>query len=140
MNQAAWRLGVPWIDGAVDASGLLARVNVYVPGPESTCMECGWDDDDYDTAALEQPYPCQPGGGGPAATNAPASLGHITAGLMAVECQKLLAGDRESLLAGRQVMLDLRHHTHYVTTFRRGHAGSITKSGRSSSSTTRRRK
>ena len=121
VNQAAWRLGVPWIDGAVDASGLLARVNAYVPGPEAPCMECGWEDADYDTAALEQPYPCQHGGGGPAATNAPASLGHIAAGLMAIECQKLLAGDRESLLAGRQVMLDLRHHTHYVTTFRRGH-------------------
>ena len=120
VNQAAWRLGVPWIDGAVDAAGVLARVNAYVPAPESPCMECGWEDADYDTAVLEQAYPCQPGGGGPTATNAPASLGHITAGLMAIECQKLLSGDRESLLAGRQVMLDLRHHTHYVTTFRRG--------------------
>ncbi|MGO8691954.1 MAG: ThiF family adenylyltransferase [Thermoguttaceae bacterium] len=120
VNQAAWRLGVPWIDGAVDAAGVLARVNAYDPAPEAPCMECGWEDADYDTAALEQAYPCQPRGGGPAATNAPASLGHITAGLMAIECQKLLSGDRESLLAGRQVMLDLRHHTHYVTTFRRG--------------------
>ena len=121
VSQAAWRLGVPLIDGAVDASRLLVRANVYVPGPNSGCLECGWDNDDYDSAALEQPYPCQPRGGGPASTNSPASLGHIAAGLMAVECQKLLAGDREHLLAGRQVMLDLRHHTHYITAFRRGH-------------------
>ncbi len=84
-------------------------------------MECDWAQDDYDSAALEQPYPCQPRGGGPASTNSPASLGHIAAGLMAIECQKLLAGDREFLLAGRQVMLELRHHTHYLTTVRRGH-------------------
>ena len=35
VNQAAWRLGVPWIDGAVDAAGVLARVNVYDPAPEA---------------------------------------------------------------------------------------------------------
>jgi molybdopterin/thiamine biosynthesis adenylyltransferase len=119
VNQAAWRLGVPWIDAAVDAAGLLVRANVYLPGPETTCMECGWDDEDYQIAALEQPHPCERGGGGPAATNAPVSLGLVAAGLMATECQKLLAGDREHLLGGRQVMLDLRHHTHYVTAFKR---------------------
>jgi molybdopterin/thiamine biosynthesis adenylyltransferase len=109
VNQAAWRLGVPWIDAAVDAPGLLARVNVYVPGQDAPCAECAWDDGDY--AALEQAYPCQPDGNGVAATNAPASLGAVTAGMMAVECQKLLDGDMEHLLDGRQVMLDLRHHT-----------------------------
>ena len=119
VNQAAWRLGVPWIDAAVDASGLLVRANVYLPGPEATCMECGWEDEDYRIAALEQPHPCEKGGGGPASTNAPVSLGLVAAGLMATECQKLLAGDREHLLAGRQVMLDLRNHTHYVTSFKR---------------------
>ena len=120
INQAAWRLGVPWIDGAVDATGLLARVNAYVPGPAPPCMECSWDDDDYRSASLEQPYACQQAAG-VAATNAPASLGLVTAGMMAIECQKLLAGEFETLLAGRQVMLDLRHHTHFVTSFRRGH-------------------
>lgn len=121
VNQAAWHLGVPLVDGAVDASNLLARVNVYVPGPESSCMECGWDDDDYDVAAMEQRYPCQKGGGGLAPTNAPASLGLIAAGVMGTECQKLLADDRAHLLADRQVMLNLRHHTHVLTTFRRTH-------------------
>jgi molybdopterin/thiamine biosynthesis adenylyltransferase len=120
VNQVAWRLGVPWIDAAVDAASLLARVNVYVPGPEEVCLECSYDPEDYSAAALEQSYPCGQGGG-PAPTNAPASLGAIAAGLMAVECEKLLTGDRENLLAGRQAMVDLRHHTHYVTAFRRQH-------------------
>ena len=121
INQAAWRLGVPWVDGAVDGAALLARVSVYVPGPEAVCAECQMDDEDYQAAALEQPYACQQGGAGPAATNAPASLGLVTAGIMALECRKLLAGERDTLLAGRQVMLDLRHHTHFVTTFHRRH-------------------
>jgi hypothetical protein len=42
--------------------------------------------------------------------------------LHAVECQKLLSGDSEGLLAGRDVLLDARHHRHYVTTFRRNPA------------------
>ena len=84
-------------------------------------LECSWDDDDYNTAVLEQPYACQKEGGGPAATNAPAALGLVAAGMMAIECQKLLAADVDSLLTGRQAMLDLRHHTHYVTKFHRGH-------------------
>jgi hypothetical protein len=40
--------------------------------------------------------------------------------MMAIECQKLLAGDYASLLAGRQAMFNLRHHTHFVTNFQRG--------------------
>lgn len=117
VNQAASRLGVPWIDTAVDASGLLARVNVYVPSLNTPCLECTWSEVDY--AALEQAYPCQGNSKSVTATNSPASLGAMTAGLAAIECQKLLASDVEHLLAGRQVMLDLRHHTHFVTTFRR---------------------
>jgi molybdopterin/thiamine biosynthesis adenylyltransferase len=121
LSEAAWRLGVPMIDAAVDASSLLARANVYIPGPDSVCWQCTLDAEDYDIAALEQPYPCEQGGNGAVSTNAPASLGLIAAGLMAIEGQKLLAGDRQHLLAGRQVMLDLRDHTHHVTSFQRKH-------------------
>jgi predicted RNA-binding Zn-ribbon protein involved in translation (DUF1610 family) len=117
INQAAWHLGVPFVDGAVDGAGLLVRVNAYVPGVATPCLECSWDAEDYNAAVLDQPYPCQKEGAGPAATNAPAGLGRVVAGLMAIECQKLLAGEFDSLLAGRQMMMDLRHHTHYVTNF-----------------------
>lgn len=116
VNRAAWWLGVPWIDAAVDASGLLARVNVYVPGSDSPCLECAWDETDY--ALLEQEYHC-PRQQGTAATNAPAGLGAVAAGMTAVEWRKLADGDAEHLLAGRQALVDLRHHIHDVTSFRR---------------------
>ena len=117
VNQAAWRLGVPWIDAGVDATGLLVRVNAYMPGPDNPCIECAWAQEDY--AALEQSYPCQPEGVPAQATNAPASLGAVAAGLMALECQKLLGGDFEHLLGAREVFIDLQHHVHDVTVFRR---------------------
>ena len=113
LNEVAWRLGTPWIDTAVDAADLLARVNVYVPHQDGPCLECSWDKSDY--AAIEQSYPCGSNRNGRGATNAPASLGSLTAGIASIECQKLLAGDVEYALLGRQLMLDLRNHTHYVT-------------------------
>jgi len=119
VNQAAWRLGVPWLDAAVDASGLLVRVNAYLPGQETCCCECAWDASDYAATALEQPYPCDAAGGGTTATNAPAALGAVTAGIMTLELEKLLRGNVDHALAGRGVMIDLRHHTHYVTTLTR---------------------
>jgi molybdopterin/thiamine biosynthesis adenylyltransferase len=56
LNQAAWRAGSPWIDTAVDGSGLLCRVSVFRPGLHSPCLECGWDADDY--RSLHQVLPC----------------------------------------------------------------------------------
>jgi molybdopterin/thiamine biosynthesis adenylyltransferase len=116
VNQAAWRLGVPWIDAGVDGGGLLARVRVLVPGPEAGCMECAWDASDY--ARVDQAYPCQ-GRLAPAPTAAPSALSSLAAALQAIECDKLLAGRRDELLAGRDVLIDARHHRHYVTAFRR---------------------
>ena len=117
VNQAAWRLGVPWIDTGVEGSGLLARVNVYVPGVESPCLECAWDERDYD--ALEQRYPCGANREAPA-TNAPSSLGALAASLLAIECHKWLGGASVArVAAGCQVLIDAAHHRHYVTEFRR---------------------
>lgn len=117
VNQFAWRLGVPLIDAGVEAGGLLARVNVYVPGNDNSCMECAWDDRDYD--ALEQTYPCSSFVSEVAPTNAPSSLGALAASLQAIECRKLLCGQTEFAAINRQVLLDAAHHKHYVTTFRR---------------------
>lgn len=117
VNEAAWRLGIPWIDTAVDGAGLLARVIVYVPGADTPCLECGWNDDDY--KALEQIAPCQTDQIGTAPTNAPASLGAVAAGYAASECAKLLNGDRVHAACSQQVLLDLRHHRHYVTRLQR---------------------
>ena len=117
VNQFGWRLGVPLIDAGVEAGGLLARVNVYVPGPDNPCLECAWDDRDYE--ALEQTYPCQGFATTIAATNAPSSLGALAAALQAIECQKLLKGEFDRVAFGKQVLIDASHHKHYVTSFRR---------------------
>ena len=119
-NQAAWRLGVPWIDAGVEAGGLLARVNVYMPGPDAPCLECAWDQRDYD--GLEQQYPCLGAAGAPHATNAPSSLGALAAALQATECAKLLDGRAERAAAGRQVLLDALYHKFYVSEFLRNPA------------------
>ncbi len=56
INQAAWRVGSPWIDMAVDGPSLLCRVTTYVPGDASVCLECSWEASDY--ALLQQRLPC----------------------------------------------------------------------------------
>ena len=117
LNQFAWRRGVPLIDAGVEAEGLLARVNVYVAGADSPCLECAWDDRDYD--ALEQAYPCVGPASSVASTNAPSSLGALAASLQAIECQKLLSGQTGCTAIGRQVLIDAAFHKHYVTAFRR---------------------
>jgi adenylyltransferase/sulfurtransferase len=115
VNEAARRLGVPWIDAGVDAGGLLARINVYGAREDCTCFECGWDDRDY--RGGDQVRPCDPEPEAPP-TNAPASLGALAASLEAIECEKILSGDATTL-TGRQVLIDARYHRHYVTSFRR---------------------
>ncbi len=120
INEVAWQLGAPWIDAAVDAAGLLARVGVYVPGDDSACLECGWNENDY--LALAGSYPCDGGrrsGAAPSPTAAPSSLGALAASLQAIECRELLAAGAPSAAAGRQIFFDLRHHQYYCTFLRR---------------------
>jgi molybdopterin/thiamine biosynthesis adenylyltransferase len=114
VNFSAIRMGVPWIDSGVNGEQLLARVNVYLPGPGQPCLECGWSEHDYRT--LEQSYPCA-GDGTPRPTNAPSALGALAASLLVLECQKLLAGHHAELAAGRQVTISARAHRHFVTAF-----------------------
>ncbi len=113
VNQFAWRLGVPLIDAGVQADGLLARINLYVPGADAACLECAWDDSDY--SLLEQTYPCQAQKIAP--TNAPSSLGAMAASLQAIECRKALAGDVS--FSDHQALIDAAHHRHYLTRFLR---------------------
>ena len=120
---AAWHAGAAaYIDAGVEPTGLLARLNVYIAGPEACCFECAWDAADY--AAQEQRYQCDGPSAvlGPpsvAATNGPSSLGALAAALQAIECGKLLDGAVERALVGRQVVIDASWHKHYITTLRR---------------------
>jgi molybdopterin/thiamine biosynthesis adenylyltransferase len=117
VSQSAWRLGVPLIDAGVEPTSLLARINAYVPGADRPCLECAWDERDYD--ALEQTYPCAGFTSKFAATNAPSSLGALAASLQAIECHKLLSGQVENVAVSKQVLIDAANHKHYVTAFRR---------------------
>jgi molybdopterin/thiamine biosynthesis adenylyltransferase len=118
LNEAALRLGIPWLDAGVQSDGHLARLDRFAPGPDAPCFECGWSDADY--AAVEQTYPC-----GDSAialpTGAPSQLGALAAALQAIECQKILAGNPhlEPLHAGEQLVVGAGHHSHYRTAHRR---------------------
>lgn len=116
VNDAAFHLGVPWVDTGVMGERLLARVNVHVPGPQAPCLECAWDDRDY--AALEVAYPCRGEAGAPA-TGAPSYLGALAAALAAPELRRLLDGDRTSEAIGRQVIVDAARHRTTVTALAR---------------------
>ena len=118
VNQAAWRLGVPWIDSGIHADGMLARVRVFVPANDASCLECGWEQEDYD--AVEQKYPCAQGLTH-APTGAPSALAALAAALLAAECERVLTKD-DSSLAGSEVLVDVRRHTHAVTAYRRNPA------------------
>jgi molybdopterin/thiamine biosynthesis adenylyltransferase len=70
LAERAWRMGAPFVDSAVEASGSLSRVEVYRPGRGEPCFECGLDDAAYEALAHE--FPCdgrpahgQRGQGGP---------------------------------------------------------------------------
>lgn len=116
VNERAWRLGVPWLDAGVEPSQRLVRINGYRPGLESPCFECALDDADYQTLATR--YPCKQATV-VAPTNGSSSLGALAASLLAIESEKILAGDFERSLIGRQIVLDAAHHRHFVTSFLR---------------------
>lgn len=105
VNECARRLGLPWIDSGVGGAGLLARVSAYGGDEGQACLECGWDDRDYEV--LEVTYPCRPGRGSTPATDAAASLGALAASLLVIECEKVLT---QSLACpGGEVLVDARH-------------------------------
>ena len=119
VNQAAFRLLTPWIDAGILADGLLARVDVFRPGADVPCMECGWSPADY--AALEQPYPCAPGAALPAPSGGPSALGALAAALQALEARKQLPLEAPYGTTGsaEQIVIDASHHRHYHTRHRK---------------------
>ncbi|MGA7342135.1 MAG: ThiF family adenylyltransferase [Terracidiphilus sp.] len=117
VNEIAWRLNTPWIDCGVLGSQSLVRVNAYVPGQDAPCLECSWGHDEY--SLLEQEYLCGAGRGAARPTMAPSALGALAASLMAIEIKKILEGDLAESVAGRQLIVDAKHHTMQVTAGRR---------------------
>jgi molybdopterin/thiamine biosynthesis adenylyltransferase len=106
ISEMGWPLGVPVIDGGV-GEGLVGRVQVFLPGPTSACLECTWGREDYRQLAAE--YPCLPGAsaaGRP--TISTAFLGNFTASIMAGECLRILAGRAGT--DSYEVPFDLAHY------------------------------
>lgn len=93
VNEVARRLSTTYIDAGVRGDELLVRLSTFVPGPDTACMECGWDDADY--AALEATYACTPAAPAPP-TGAPAALGALAAALQALELEALIEGEASS--------------------------------------------
>jgi len=116
VSERGWPLGVPVIDGAV-GEGLLGRVQTFIPGPESACLECGWGEGEYRLLAAE--YPCRPGAIAHApGTVSPACVGAVVAGLMAARCLGLI--DRTLSSDSREIACDLRHNRFLESRLRRG--------------------
>jgi molybdopterin/thiamine biosynthesis adenylyltransferase len=116
VNRMAWRLGIPFVDSGVSAGGMLARINVYVPGDDTPCLECPWGPDDY--AAIEQTYPCADAAVVPA-TGAPSSLGALAGSLQALTAARLLSRVPASVPVGRQVLVDAASYRLIETAYRR---------------------
>jgi molybdopterin/thiamine biosynthesis adenylyltransferase len=116
INAIASRLGVPWVDSGVLESERLARVNVYVPGADSPCLECAWDERDY--AAVETEFPCGATVAAEPSDSSP-DLASLASSLLAIECRKMLGDDREHAAIGRQVTVETRTHRMISTVFRR---------------------
>ena len=115
VNELATRLGIPWVDAAVDGSGrsLLGRVAAYDPrSPTSSCYLCPHDSESLGEVMRE-------GGDGScptwrweaskpvtAPTLAISALGAVVAGAQAIWGLKLLLGHAEEVV-GREMYLDL---------------------------------
>jgi molybdopterin/thiamine biosynthesis adenylyltransferase len=106
VSEMGWPRGVPVVDGGV-GEGLLGRIQVFLPGPASACLECTWGREDYRQLAAE--YPCLPGTsvvGRP--TISTAFLGNFTTSVMTTECLRILAVRAGS--DSYEVVFDLAHY------------------------------
>jgi hypothetical protein len=136
LNEKAWQLGRVLVDAGVDGPGLLARVSVFYPGPERACLQCGWQEADYE--AIEQVYPCagdesgrpsgNGGGRGVPPTGAPSALGALAAGFAVLECRRVLLGessvpegdngtgsDNDEATPASELLVETRYGNLYVT-------------------------
>lgn len=110
VNQAAWRLGIPWIDGRVGRRDSNVSVRSYVPGPGQPCLEC-------DGEAPSDGMPGQPAEAAAERGTIEVAPGArpVAAGWMTTECVRLLQGDGEQPVSGRQVLIDLRQNVLHAT-------------------------
>jgi hypothetical protein len=126
VNELAWRLGIPWVDAALDGSGthLFGRVMVYDPRqPEAACLQCSWDARMYARVldasgqgcptwlrAVSPPQEAPP-------TLAISSMAGIVAGWQTLQTLRRLGGDTS--VVGHEVLIDAEHGLLHTATVRR---------------------
>lgn len=119
VNQACWKTGTPWVDGAIE--GLMGVVRVFVP-PHTACYECTMSEQDHrlvaarkSCALLTRDQMLE----GKVPTNATSAS--VVGGIQAQEVVKLLHRDRlgEPALAGSGFNFVGLTHDSYVVRYQR---------------------
>jgi len=113
INRAAWKVGRPWIDGAIEGINGVARV--FLPG-KPPCYECTLGETDW--AILNRRMSCnlllhEPSPYGRTPTTP--TISSIIGGIQAQEAVKTLHD--LPTLAGKGYVFEGLHHTSYVTTY-----------------------
>lgn len=119
VNQACWKTGTPWIDGAIE--GLMGVVRVFVP-PDSACYECTLGERDHEliaarrTCAMLTREEMLSG-----RTPTTATTSSVVAGMQAQEAIKLLHSERlgPPTLAGAGFQFVGINHDSYVVRYGR---------------------
>jgi molybdopterin/thiamine biosynthesis adenylyltransferase len=116
VNQACWKTGTPWVDGAIE--GLLGLARVFVP-PDSACYECTLSARDHEliaarrTCALLSREQMLVG-----RTPTTATTSSVIAGIQAQEAVKLLHSERlattPALVGASYQFVGLTHDSYVV--------------------------
>jgi len=115
VNQACWKTGTPWIDGAIE--GLMGTVRVFIP-PDTACYECTMNERDHQLVAARRSCTLlsrEEMIEGKVPTNA--TTASVIGGIQVQEAVKLLHRDRlgEPSLAGAGFnFVGLTHESYVV--------------------------
>lgn len=118
VNQACWKVGTPWIDGAIE--GLMGVMRVFVP-PGDACYECTLTARDYEL--LDKRRACSLLSRGEmldGRTPTTVTSASVIAGMQVQEAVRLLHADRVVQFGGgRGVVYNGLTHDSYVVEYRR---------------------
>lgn len=118
INQSCWKVGTPWIDGAIE--GLMGTMRVFVP-PASACYECTMTERDHELMSFRRSCALLTRDemlAGKVPTTATSAS--VIAAMQVQEAVKLLHRDRiEPTFAGRGFAYNGLTHDSYVVTYPR---------------------
>ncbi|MBJ7469888.1 MAG: ThiF family adenylyltransferase [Solirubrobacteraceae bacterium] len=117
-NQACWKAGIPWVDGAIE--GLMGVVRVFTP-PDSACYECTMSERDHELLAARRTCALltreEMLDGKVPTTGTSAS---VVAGMQVQEAIKLLHQDRlPTSMAGKGFVVNGMTHDSYIVDYPR---------------------